>query len=51
MGIAEPKFVEGMNRVDLNKTSRKDKCERIMNRFNKTLDNYEYIKCKNKKKL
>ena len=33
-----------MNRLDLNKISRKEKCERIMNTLNKTLNNHKYIK-------
>ena len=37
--IAEPKFVGEMNRLDLNKISSKDKCDKLMNRLNITPNN------------
>ena len=33
-----------MNRLDLSKRLNKEKIDRIMNRLNKTLNNYNYIK-------
>ena len=44
IGIADSKVIEGMNRLDLNKISCKEKNDRIMNRLNETLHNHKYIK-------
>ena len=44
IGVTNDKIVEEMNRLDLNQTSDKEKNIRIMNRLNKTLNNYKYIK-------
>ena len=44
IGIPYSKFIEEMNRLDLNKISSKEKNDRIMNRSNKTLHNHKYIK-------
>ena len=43
IGRPDSKVVEEMKRLDLNKISSKDKCDRIMNRLNKTLNNHKYI--------
>ena len=43
-GIPVSKVIEETNRLDSNKTSSKEKTERIMNRVNKTLNNHKYIK-------
>ena len=43
IGIPDSKIVEEMNRLDSNKPSSKDKCERSTNRLNKTLNNQKYI--------
>ena len=42
IGTPDPKIVEEMNGLDLNKISSKDKCERIMDTLNKTLKNQKY---------
>ena len=42
--IPGSKTVEEMNRLDSNKRSSKDKCDRIMIRLNKTLIFHKYIK-------
>ena len=44
IGIPDSKVIEEMNRLALNKTSCKEKIDRIMNRLNKTLNNHKYIK-------
>ena len=44
MGMPDSKVIEEMNRLDLNKTSCKEKNDRIMNRLIKTLTNHKYIK-------
>ena len=44
VGIPDSLIVEEMNRSDLNKVSREDKCDRIVNRLNKTLKNHENTK-------
>ena len=36
IGKPDFKVVEEMNRLDLNKVSSKEKCDRVMNRLNKT---------------
>ena len=43
IGRPDSKVVEEMKRLDLNKITSKDKCDRIMNRLNKTLNNHKYI--------
>ena len=42
-GVSDPKVVEEINRLDINKISSK-KNDRIMNRLNKTLSNHKYNK-------
>ena len=44
LGMPDSKIVEEMHKLSLNKISRKDKCDRFMNRLNKTLNNHEYTK-------
>ena len=44
LGIPDSKVIEEMKRLVLNKTSCKEKNERIMNRLNKTLTNDKYHK-------
>ena len=44
IGRPHSKNVETMNRLDLNKISSKDKCDKIMNRLNKTPNIHKYIK-------
>ena len=44
IGIPDSKDAQETNRLDLNKMSSKNKCDRIMNRLNKTLNNHNYIK-------
>ena len=44
IGIADDKVVEELNNLDLKKTSYKEKCDRKMNRLNKTLNSHKYIK-------
>ena len=41
IGIPDSKSVEEMNRLDLDKISSKDKCDRIMNMLNKTPNNHK----------
>ena len=43
IGRPDSKVVEEMKRLDLNKITSKDTCDRIMNRLNKTLNNHKYI--------
>ena len=45
-GIPDSKILEDeeMNRLDSNKVSSKDKCDRILKRLNKTLHFHRYIK-------
>ena len=40
----ESKFIEEMNRLDLNKISSKEKNDRLINELNKTLNNHKNIK-------
>ena len=47
IGIPDSKVIEEMNRLKINKTSCKEKNDRIMNRLNKTLTNH---KCKKNQK-
>ena len=40
----DSKVIEGMNRLNLNKSSCQEKSDRIMKRLNKTLNNRKYNK-------
>ena len=42
IGIPYSKVVEEVNRLDSNKISSEDKCDKIKNRLNKTLNNKTY---------
>ena len=44
IGITDDQIVEEMNRLDLNKITKKEKNNRIMSRLNKTLNKHNYIK-------
>ena len=44
IGIPDFKVIEEMNRLDLNKISRKEKNDKIMKRLNEALHNHKYIK-------
>ena len=44
IGIPDYKVIEEMNRLDLNKSSSREKNDRIMNRLTKTIENHNYIK-------
>ena len=45
-GLPDSKVIEGMNRLGLNEISSKRKGDRIMDRLNRSLNNYNYIKNK-----
>ena len=44
IGVTDDKVTEEMKRLDLDKITDKEKNNRIMNRLNKTLNKYKYIK-------
>ena len=44
IGIPVSKVVEEMNRLDLNKSSSKNICDKIMHRLNKTPKNHKHTK-------
>ena len=44
IGIPDYKVIEEMNRLDLNKSSSREKNDSIMNRLTKTIENHNYIK-------
>ena len=44
IGIPVSKILEEMNRLDINKRSSEEKCDRSMNRLKKTLNINNYIK-------
>ena len=43
IGVADDQVVDEMYKLNLNKISKKDKNDRIMNRFKKTLSSHKYI--------
>ena len=44
VGIPDPKVVQELNRLDLNKVSSKVKSDRTVNKLNKTLKYHKYTK-------
>ena len=44
IGLPDSKVTEEMNRLGLNKVSSKEKINRVVNKYKKTLSNHKYIK-------